>query len=145
MRIEYPAPRRPPLKLFANQESSESVLCMTTPKNAFVHHGRLLSLLASDHWICTTHLYFNLRLAILLCLDLKIWQFLSTITMHGDDRIIRLLYRLRQWCHQGGACRFICTQSMHLCTHPMYDIVWFCLYYSLSQYACFTTLSQPVM
>ena len=24
-----------------------------------------------------------------------------------------------QWCRQGGACGFICTQSMHLCTHPL--------------------------
>ena len=27
-----------------------------------------------------------------------------------------------QWCHQGGACGFICTQSMHLCAHPMHIV-----------------------
>ena len=26
------------------------------------------------------------------------------------------VYTYVQWCRQGGACGFICTQSMHLCT-----------------------------
>ena len=25
-----------------------------------------------------------------------------------------------QWRHQGGACGFICTQSIHQCTHPLH-------------------------
>ena len=44
-----------------------------------------------------------------------------------------------QWCRQGGACGLICTQSMHLSIHPMHVL----FTYSLSQYARFTTLSQP--
>ena len=44
-----------------------------------------------------------------------------------------------QWYRQGRACGFICTQSMHLCTHPMHV-----LFYYLP-IACFTTLPQPVM
>ena len=82
----YSYPTRPPLKLLVNQESPESVLCIRL-KNALVHHGRLLSnsLLASDRSISTTHLHFSFRLAIInyAYIDLKIWQFLSTITMHG--------------------------------------------------------------
>ena len=30
------------------------------------------------------------------------------------------VHSIMQWCRQGGACGFICTQSMHLCTHPMH-------------------------
>ena len=32
------------------------------------------------------------------------------------------IYRPDNWCCQGGACGFICTQSMHLCTHPMHNM-----------------------
>ena len=32
-------------------------------------------------------------------------------------------YMYAQWCRQGGACGLICTQSMHLCTHPLHDCV----------------------
>ena len=52
-----------------------------------------------------------------------------------------------QWHHQGGACGFIYTQSIHKCTHPLHvcNFVVYLAYQGVNPlYALFTTLPQPV-
>ena len=53
--------------------------------------------------------------------------YIETLRDHRNncefDIIATIKHFHNQWCHQGGACGFICTQSMHLCTHPMHDCV----------------------
>jgi hypothetical protein len=38
-----------------------------------------------------------------------------------EDGVKGKIRKLLQWRHQRGACGFICTQSIHQCTHPLLD------------------------
>ena len=50
-----------------------------------------------------------------------------------------------QWCHQGGACGFICTQSIYTQVHQPFDSILRSLIYSVNPLVyTFTTLPQPV-
>ena len=74
-----------------------------------------------------------------MCVELNAHALISFVMTIRDN--------FNRWCRQGGACGFICTQSMYLCTHPMHVymyVIWL-FTYSLSVARSMTSTFSTVI